>query len=384
MDFCGMVGAKPYVAANMTTLRPLDIRDWIEYCNFPENSTTYARERAANGHPAPFGVEYWGIGNENWGDGGHMTPEKYMQEFIRYRSIFRSINKPENKWIMCGANGHDIAWTRRTLQEWRTQFPEGAPAWGVGIHYYCGTAGNPQDFTEEQWYELLQKASFMRRIIDDHRAAMDEFDPDREIGMVIDEWGCWHRDGSGPSKGCNLFEQQSSMRDAVVAALTLNLFNNRCHVVRMANIAQLCNNLHSLYLAGGEHFVETPNYHVFDMFQHHQGAQQVESILHCPVRQNEKGDTLEMLSASASEKDGMITLTLANLHMTESQTLKLSAIGGKLGTAAEMTVLRHDDVHACNTFVDPFAVVPATETVVLGETIEVPAASVVLLRIPKA
>ena len=153
----------------------------------------------------------------------------------------------------------------------------------------------------------------MEEVIDAHRFVMDECDPHRKLKMVVDEWGNWHKDGSGPSKGYNLFEQQSNLRDAAVAALTLNIFNNRCDVVGMANLAQLCNNLHSLYLAAGENFVETPNYHVFAMYKNHQGGKQLETTVTARILDHEKLPPLNTLSASASVKDGVTTVTLANL-----------------------------------------------------------------------
>lgn len=379
MDFCRLVNTRPYFAANMTSTTPLHIRNWMEYCNFPAGASTLARERGANGDIEPFNVEYWGIGNENWGGGGQMSPEMNAREFIRYSTVCNSIDKGNLKFIICGANGHDVEWTRRTMKEWASRRHQEAPTWGMSIHYYCGTAGAPQDFTDDQWYQQLFQADYMRHIVDDHRAAMDEFDPERKISLVIDEWGCWHKDGSGPSKGYNLFEQQSSMRDAMVAAMTLNLFNNRCNVVAMANIAQLCNNLQSLYLAGGEHFVETPNYHVFDMFKTHQGGRQIATTVHGETMIREGFDPLTLLSASASEKDEKVTLTLANLQLDEPQSLRLTAVGGKISGPAEMTVLHHEDVHACNTFEAPCTVVPHREKIVLSEdtVIEIPAASIV-------
>ena len=379
MDFCGMVGAQPYFAANMTSTTPLNIRNWIEYCNMPRGSTSLARERGRNGAPEPFNVRYWGIGNENWGGGGQMSPEMYAREYLRYTTVCNSLDQGNLRFIMCGANGHDVEWTRRIMREWSGHAWHEAPTWGVSFHYYCGTAGWPQEFTEDQWYRQLFQADFMRRIVDDHRAAMDEFDPDRRIGMVIDEWGCWHEDGSGPSKGDNLFEQQSNMRDAVVAALTLNLFNNRCDVVAMANVAQLCNNLHSLYLAGGEHFVGTPNYHVFDMYKTHQGASQIATRVSCRKRSLEGFRDLELLSASASQKDGKVTVTLANLDMKESQQVILRSVGREIRGEAVVTTLYSEDPHTCNTFEAPRAVVPTARTMALSDGcgVELPPAGVV-------
>lgn len=385
IDFCRMVGAEPYIAANMTSTTPLHIRNWMEYCNFPEGKTTLARERAANGSPEPFNVKYWGIGNENWGGGGQMSPEMNAREYIRYSTVCNSIGKDSMNFIICGANGHDVSWTRRVMHEWADRRHQEAPTWGMSVHYYCGTAGAPQSFTDDEWYQQLFQADRMRSIVDDHRAAMDEFDPERKMGLVIDEWGCWHKDGSGPSKGYNLFEQQSSMRDAMVAAMTLNLFNNRCDVVAMANVAQLCNNLHSLFLAGGEHFVETPNYHVFDMYQTHQGGRHVTASVVCDSAEREGFRPLELLSASASEKNGKLTLTLANLSLTDGQSVTLKALGGSVAGKAVITTMHHADVHACNTFEDPFAVVPHTVETVLTEdaVIEIPAAGIVSVVIEK-
>jgi len=384
-DFCEMVGAKPYFAANMTSTTPLHIRNWVEYANMPEGTTTLARERAQNGHSAPFNVEYWGIGNENWGGGGQMTPEMCMREYVKYTAVINSLDRGRLKFISCGANGHDVSWTRRILREWAQSKWHEAGMWGMSVHYYCGTAGNPEDFTEDEWYALLFKADFMRRIVDDHRAAMDEFDPDRKIKLVVDEWGCWHKDGTGPSKGYNLFEQQSSMRDAVVAALTLNIFNNRADVVGMANVAQLCNNLHSLYLASGDKFTETPNYHVFDMYKTHQGARHIQSTVHAPEIAREGYSALTLLSASASETDTHVTVTMANLDLNSDMEVALIPVCGSLPEKAKMIVLTHEDAHAVNTFENPENVKPAEKEIILPEdgVITLPKASVAVLLFEK-
>ena len=383
IDLCRLVGAQPYFAANMTSVTPLHIRDWMEYCNMPAHETTLADERAQNGYEQPFGIRYWGIGNENWGGGGSMTAEMCAREFMRYATVCRSV-PGEKVLVACGANGHDVAWTREMMRTMRAKdcMPE-----ALSVHYYCGTAGTPQEFTEAEWYELLRKADFMRRIVDDHRAAMDEFDPERRVSLFVDEWGCWHQEGTGPSKGKNLFEQQSNLRDAVVAALTLNLFNNRCDVVGMSNVAQLCNNLHTLYLASGEHFLETPTYFVYDLFKAHQGARQLETLVDCGCAGPDDGEApLCQVSASASQaQDGSVTLTLANLSVTDSADVRLDALGGALTGTAEISTLCAADPHTCNTFENPHAVRPVRESrpFASGDTIRLPAASVVSVRIAR-
>lgn len=383
IDLCRLVGAQPYFAANMTSVTPLHIRDWMEYCNMPAHETTLADERAQNGDEQPFGVRYWGIGNENWGGGGNMTAEMCAREFMRCATVCRSV-PGQKALVACGANGHDVAWTREMM---RTMHAKGCMPEALSVHYYCGTAGTPQEFTEAEWYELLRKADFMRRIVDDHRAAMDEFDPERRVSLFVDEWGCWHQEGTGPSKGKNLFEQQSNLRDAVVAALTLNLFNNRCDVVGMSNVAQLCNNLHTLYLASGEHFLETPTYFVYDLFKAHQGARQLETLVDCGCAGPDDGEApLCQVSASASQaQDGSVTLTLANLSVTDSADVRLDALGGALTGTAEISTLCAADPHTCNTFENPHAVRPVRESrpFASGDTIRLPAASVVSVRIAR-
>jgi len=386
VDFCRQTGAEPYFAANMTTVSPLHIRDWIEYCNLPAGLTTLTRERAANGAEEPFNVQYWGIGNENWGDGGRMTPEMCAQEFKRFTSIFRSLDRDyeKYKYIICGANGHDISWTRRLLGECVNG--DMHRIYGMSVHYYCGMAGDPLNFTEDEWYQMLRQADYMRRVVDDHRAAMDEFDPERKIGLIVDEWGCWHPDGSGPSKGYNLFEQQSTMRDAMVAAMTLNLFNNRCDVVAMANVAQLCNNLHCLFLAGGENFVETPTYFVYDLFKGHQGAKQLEVVNECGEWEEEGKAKLEKVSASASQAaDGSLTITMANLSCTEEAEVKLSGVGGAVAGQAEFKLLAEEDMHAYNSFENPTCVQPKTWTgeIADGDTVKIPAGGILAITVKK-
>ncbi len=386
IDFCRMTGAEPYIAGNMTSLTPLAIRDWAEYCNLPAGTTALADERAKNGSPEPFNVRYWGIGNENWGGGGQMSPEMCAREYIRYSTVINSLDRGNFRFIMCGPNGDDVAWTRRLMREWRTRRWEEAPTYGMSVHYYTnqGYPGDPLRFTEDEWYLQIFKADRIRRVIDDHRAAMNEFDPDRRMAMVVDEWGNWHREGTGPSKGRNLYEQQSNMRDAVVAALTLNIFNNRCDTVAMANVAQLCNNLHSLYLAGDEHFVETPNYHVFDLYKGHQDGKQLEAIVDAECLERDGFGRLESLSASASIRDGVLTVTLANLNVATSKQVKLAGLGGSIRGKATIATLAYEDPHVCNTFETPYAVRPVTRTETWGEgdpEILLPAAGIVAVTL---
>jgi alpha-N-arabinofuranosidase len=382
-DFCRLVGAEPYFAANITSTTPLEIRNWIEYCNFPENLSSLSKLRGANGDAAPLNIKYWGIGNENWGGGGNMTPQMYAREFKRYREVCHSVNDG-CKFIACGPNGHDFNWTKGFFEEYRYNSDWQGSFYGFAPHYYCGSAGHPLTFNEDEYYQMLSQANGMQDLLTRHRAIMDYYDPKRTLGLVVDEWGCWHQGGTGPSKGYNLFEQQSTIRDALVAGLTLNIFNNNCDIVVMANVAQLCNNLHSLYLAGKDNFVETPNYFVFDMFKSHQGAKQIQVIDDFEIIKVKDRADIKSVSASASvTDDGNITITLVNMDYNQEKDVKLTSFGGEFSGTADITILTADDPRTHNSFENPKAVQPVSysKTLNSGDTVVLPKSSVVSIVI---
>lgn len=385
VHLCRLIGAEPYFAANITSTTPMDIRDWIEYCNFPAGTTTLADMRAENGDVEPFNVQYWGIGNENWGGGGNMTPEMYAREMLRYHTVCWPVGlsrdgKTGVKAIGCGANSDDMDWTDRMMREYNNR----VPLYALSFHYYCGSAGDCVNFSEEEWYRLLSQASYMQKIMDHHRGVMDRYDPQRKITLACDEWGCWHPDGSGPSKGYNLFEQQSTMRDALVASLTLDIFNNSCDIIKMANVAQICNNLHCLILAGtGENeMIVTPTYHVFDMYQKHQDAEHISSVVECGKKPVEGRGDLPLVSVSASKKEGKTLITVSNLNYSAEERVKICSDGDLLKGSAKVTQL-YAVPQAHNTFDKPDAVKPNTFTYDIdgGIDIYLPPASVTSFEI---
>ncbi len=345
MDFCELVGAKAYFAANLTAMTPMHIRNWMDYCLSPRGSTTLAIEREKNGHAEPFDIPYWGVGNENWGGGGNMRPQFYADECRKYAEIMHNAF-PAAELYACGSNSSQFDWTHGTvpaLSKCTT---------GFAMHYYCGKAGDPLTFSTEEWDSMMVKAQIMEEIILRNWSIICAHGKQNELKLVVDEWGCWHPDGSGPSKGYNLFEQQSTMRDAMVSALTLNIFNNNCDKIRMANVAQLCNNLHALFLAGGDNCIVTPTYHVFNMYKEHQGAEAIETVM----TNNE--DFASSVSVSASVKNGKMLITLGNLSCTDDTEISLEGVGIELGRSGKITLLAHEDVHAHNTFEAPETVKP--------------------------
>jgi len=264
MAFCRLIGAEPYFAANVGTGSPREMRDWIEYCNFPTGSTL-ADERAANGSPEPFRVKYWGVGNELWGCGGNYRPEGAAAEFRRYATFARLAGGNDVYLVGCGPNGNDTAWTRGFMDTLagRTRMN------GYSMHYYETGILPPEQFTPEAMYTQFNLFPRVEQSIVQQRALLDSYDPNRNIGLFLDEWGVWDRlreDAKGR------LWQQSTMRSAVAAALGLNLFNRQADKLYMCNIAQLINVLQSVLLTDGpegRNCVRTTSYHAFMLFKPH-------------------------------------------------------------------------------------------------------------------
>ncbi len=366
--FCRLIGAQPYLAANLRSATARDFYEWVEYCNAPAGRTTLSDQRAAAGDPEPFGVRYWGVGNESWGCGGNFTPEEYAAEFRRFTAWVPDYGVPL-AFIGSGPSGGDLDWTRRFLAR-LAERDKGLLSLlhGWGMHYYCGTSGQGQavDFTENDWYELLEKAVLMEPIILKNWAAMGETDPEHKVKLIVDEWGAWHRAGTEVDPAY-LFGQTSTLRDALIAALTLDIFNRHADKVAMANVAQLINNLHSLFLARGDKFTTTPNFHVFEMYAAHQSGRSLRTAFSVPAVGGRAGReaTLPGLAGSASLKGKELILTVVNPHAREAREAEI-VIRGAAVKFARLRVLRSDDIHARNTFDAPRAIEPLESVVPAG------------------
>jgi alpha-N-arabinofuranosidase len=351
VTFCRAVGAQPYFCGNVGSGTPRELRDWVEYCNFPGDSTL-ARQRAANGSPEPFGVGIWGVGNENWGCGGNFTPEDYGAEYRRFASYLRGWGGQELTLIACGPSGNDPDWTRRFFTKLKKDYWGGPPIHGFAAHYYCGTAGTATEYTEAQWYALLWKAIQMEPLVVQQRALMDAFDPERKIGLIVDEWGTWHP----PTPGRNpaFLWQQNTVRDALVAALTLDIFNRHADKVVMANIAQTINVLQALLLTDGDKMLKTPTYHVYDLYKVHQGAQAVRAHFETTELDCTVGGTarkLPLLSGSASLTGTALTLTVVNTSANEAVEAGIRLFGDAQASEIHAGTLAYPagDLHAHNT-----------------------------------
>jgi alpha-N-arabinofuranosidase len=397
VHFCRLIGAEPYLAANVRSLPASAFQQWVEYCNSPAGSTTLADARAASGFAEPFRVKYWGVGNESWGCGGEFTPQEYAVEFRRYSTWLPTYGDNLNL-IASGPNTDDWNWTREFLQEVLRKGPGGIRRiFGMALHHYAWnlSRGKTQDwvagkgdalkFDTVDWYELLREGERMEGLVTGHWQVLSEFDRQHRVKLVVDEWGPWYRPGSEATPGDQL-EQMPTLRDAVFSGMTLDIFNRHPEKVAMANCAQLINCLNSLYLAHEDKFVITPVGHVFDLYASHQGAQALRTIFSAPnLHYDRDGQAASFwgLKGSASVRDKNLTITAVNPSTSESRLAEIDLRGATVKEAS-MSFLSNADIHAHNTFDRRDVVVPETKPLGLSAgalVVEFPPASVAALTI---
>lgn len=381
LDLCEMLGIEPYISLNVGSGSVQETMEWVEYMTSPASSPM-ANLRRAHGREQPWKVKYFGVGNESWGCGGNMTPEFYADNYRRYNTFVKKYADTTPYRIACGANSNDFNWTEVLMKN------AGRHMNGLSLHYYTLPTGNwnkkgvATGFDESQWFATLRQTLVMESLITKHAAIMDKYDPEKKVGMIVDEWGTWYDVEPGTNPGF-LF-QQNSLRDAIVAGLNLHLFHKHADRVAMANIAQMVNVLQAVILTNKEKMVLTPTYHVFEMFKVHQDATSLRVDLLAPdyALGNER---IPAVSASASrDAAGQIHLSLVNTDPKTAITVTCSVAGveaksvsGRILTAAAM------DAH--NTFAAPDTVKPAAFTgakLAGGKLIvELPAKSVVVLAL---
>ena len=334
LELCEQLGCEPYINANVGSGTVREMAEWVEYLN-SEGDSTVVKKRWANGRKDPWNVKFWGVGNENWGCGGNMRPEYYADEFRRYQTYCRQYGDNKLYKIACGPNAGDYKWTDAVMRI------AGKHMNALTLHYYTVPhnwqhKGSSTHFTGEDYLQTLYRASHMETLITNHTAIMNRYDPKHKVGLIVDEWGGWY--DVEPDTNPGFLYQQNTMRDAMIAAITLNIFNDHCDRVVMANLAQTVNVLQAVILTEGDKMVLTPTYHVFDLYKAHQDAKQVECFVEAEQVQgnftmsddDEPPKTpvaMPMLTASASEKDGVLTLTAANINPDESKDVQVTVYG---------------------------------------------------------
>lgn len=391
MELCRQIGCKTYVNGNLGSGTVQEMSEWIEYMTF-KGISPMADLRKENGHEEPWQVDFFGVGNENWGCGGNMTPEHYANEYRRYQTYVRNYDpeKPVKK-VCCGANVSDYYWTERVL---RTTFDHAEQFHGfmdyLSLHYYVHPGGwenkgSATDFDEDKWYCTMDKALYMDRLIRGHGAIMDQYDPDKKIGLCVDEWGAWYDCEPGTNPG--FLYQQNTVRDALVAGITLNIFNKHCDRVKIAALAQMVNVLQAVLLTEGGQMIKTPTYHVMHMFRHHQGADLLESALTGVTEVGPEESKVPKITESVSvDRDGVITITMNNLSVEADEDVEVQ-FAEKGYQVTEAKIVSHRDMHAKNTFDAPeevmekdFSGFTVTEE---GIQIKLPKNSVLAIRVKK-
>jgi alpha-N-arabinofuranosidase len=357
------------------------MHDWWEYVNHPGKSPM-ADLRRKNGQDAPFNVRFWGMANEAWGCGGNMRPEYYADELKRYATYLPGYGSTRPFRIAVGPSDADYNWTEVVMRE-AGRFIE-----GLDMHHYTlagpwSSKGPATGFTEAQWFRSMRGALAVDEMITRHAAIMDKYDPRKRVALIVGEWGTWHDQEPGSHPG--FLYQQNTMRDAVVAAASLDIFNKHADRVRGANIAQMVNVLQAMILTQGKQMLLTPTYHVFEFYTVHHDA------LLLPITVSRGGwytvgvDSIPAVSASASrDRSGIVHVTMSNLDPNATRTVTVD-LQGVSATNVTGRILNGDKMDAHNTFEQPEVVKPAPFTgarVANGQlTVTLPAHSVIVLEL---
>ncbi|MCD7933552.1 MAG: alpha-N-arabinofuranosidase [Tannerellaceae bacterium] len=381
LNLCELLGCEPYVSANVGSGTVEEMAKWVEYMT-SEGDSPMARLRRENGRDKAWKVKFFGVGNESWGCGGSMRPEFYADMYRRYATYCRNYDGNRLFKIASGASDYDYNWTEVLMKNAAGNMD------GLSLHYYTvtgwrGSKGSATQFDKDDYYWTMGKCLEIEEVLQKHIQIIDKYDPKKRVALMLDEWGTWWDEEPGTIPG-HLY-QQNTMRDAFVAALTLNLFHKYTDRLMMTNIAQIVNVLQSMILTDGDQMVLTPTYHVFEMYKVHQDATHLPLDLMCEkvtVRDNRE---VPMVSASASkDKNGKIHITLANVDLDNNQSITLDLNNQKINKV-NGRILTSKTINDHNTFEKPEVVKPAAFTgakVDKGQLkINLPAQSIVVLEL---
>lgn len=386
LDLCEMLNCEPIIAGNVGSGTVRELSQWIEYTNADIDSPM-SRLRKQNGRDEAWHVRYWNIGNESWGCGGEMSPEQYYDAMVRYSTFMRSYpGKPIYK-IAVGPGGSDLSWTERLMKKVAENRKFNSFD-GLSMHYYTvpgpswSDKGSAINFGEQEWFTTMRKAMGIEDLIEQNLAILDKYSPRKKIDLLVDEWGCWHDQEPGSTPG--FLYQQNTLRDALVAAMSLNIFNKHADRVKMANIAQVVNVLQAMILTNEEEVVRTPTFYVYKMYKVHHDAQLLPLLVQ-PPKYTLGDESIPALNASASkDEQGRVHLTIANWDANKPQTFTCTVSGSAL-RFQRGEVLTADRLSAFNDFGKPEAVnIKSFSAVkVNGQniTVEVPARAVVMVEL---
>ena len=348
LNFCELLGCEPYVNGNVGSGSVEEMAKWVEYMTSDADSPM-ANMRRENGRDKPWKVKYFGVGNENWGCGGNMYPEYYSDLYRRYATFCKNYSGNHLYRIACGASDYDYNWTDVLMRRVGRQMQ------GLSLHYYSvldwGRKGSATDFNSDDWYAVMGKCSEVETVIKRHCEIMDRYDPARSIDLILDEWGTWWNVEPGTNPG-HLY-QQNTLRDAMVAAVSLNIFHKYTYRLKMANIAQMVNVLQSVILTRDDEMVLTPTYHLFKMYIPHQGAEYLPLHYESKQLRDKNNRVVNTLSATASRaEDGTVTITLANVDLVSDCRITISLDDDKKYDVSG-SILTSKNITDHNTFENP-------------------------------
>ena len=381
LNMCELLDAQPYISGNVGSGTVQELADWVQYVNF-NGKSPMSDLRKQNGREQPWKVKVWGIGNEAWGCGGNMKPEYYANEYRKYVTFMSDWeNTGGIMRIASGASDANYDWTETLMKN----IPMGMLG-GLAVHHYSviewNKKGSATDFSEAQYFSIMKEAWKMEELVTKHSAIMDKYDPQKKVALVVDEWGGWYDVEPGTNPG--FLYQQNTMRDAMIAGLTLNIFNNHSDRVRIACLAQCINVLQAVILTNKEKMILTPTYHVMEMYNVHQDAKLLPITINTGdyIFGNEK---LPAVSASASKDSaGLTHISLTNISAKEPQTISIN-IQGKKYIKVSGRILTSEKLQDHNTFENPDKIKPETfnGAVLKGNQLNVklPPFSVVVLEL---
>ena len=355
MELCQQIGCEPFISGNVGSGTVREMSEWVEYLTFGGVSPM-ADLRRENGREEPWSVPFFGVGNENWGCGGNMCAEYYATTYRHYQTYVREYGDNKIAKIACGPNIDDYHWTEVMMRDCHRRMPHTNGANfrmdGLSLHYYTSPGGpegrgSASDFDENKYFHTLSDALRMDELIRGHSRIMEVYDPENKVGLVVDEWGTWFDVAEGTNPG--FLYQQNTIRDAIVAAVTFNIFNKYSSRVVMANIAQTVNVLQAVILTDGAKMLLTPTYHAFDLYKVHQDADLVHSYIETT---NIEEYNIPNVSASASvDANGALNITAANLSITDGAPIECEIAG--MDVKSLKGRILSGSVGECNTFENP-------------------------------
>jgi len=369
LDFLDQIGAEAYLSLNLGSGTPQEAAEWLEYLTTTQ-PTTLGKERAANGHPAPYKIAYLGIGNESWDCGGNMTPDYYLGQLKIYSRFVRNFNPAQQGQqqmlkIAVGPGGNEprfVEWTEDVMKAWQKH----QWSWdmnGLSLHNYTVVRWDNKfasvGFGETEYGQILRNTLDMEGLVSRYSTIMDKYDPQKKIALVVDEWGSWYAPLPGSNPG--FLAQQNSMRDAVLAALNLNIFARHADRVRMANIAQMINVLQAMILTDKEKMVLTPSYYVYKMYVPFQDATFVPVAFNAGSYTHGEISLPRVDAIAAKDASGKLWLEITNLDPNQSVEIE-ATLSGSTGKSAVGETLTGPKVDSVNTFDAPTTVVPKPVT----------------------